>query len=348
MIWYIDDLDQITIRFSNLIQDYYVPKFRISMVVDGDELILHWNDRERGGGGDQRELRIDYRDVADGYEGYASNPSSATRLMADIEEMILSGFDPITDYDRDAQAFIDAIQVLNTLEQEAVNDLFVYWKAQNIFTKLIAVYPFMGGTSVTAKWNMVNPADTDAAFRLVYTGSPTFNSNGISLNGTTQYANTFITPTTHLTQNSTTLYFSKRNDSNAGVEVGSEAPASSGHLLAARQIGNYYNIMYDFPGGTQTAASASAIGRWGGTRTSNIVQKTFKDNVQLGATNTTPSAGWSNLNYTLLIGASNQSGTPGNLCQSELDMVVIADGLSDSEYSALDNSIVTFKAAIGR
>lgn len=348
MNWFIEDHNQILIHITDGWRHFYIPKFRISMTVDEPYLFLHWHDRERGDGGDERMLQIDYLDVVSGYDAYLSGVSSATDLMADIDAMIVSALLPVTDYDRDAQAYIDAVQILNAIEQEAVNDMFVYWKAQNIFTKLRAVYPFLGGSSVTCKWNAVNPVDLDAAFRLTFTGSPTFGANGVSFNGTSQYANTYIVPTTHLTQNSTTIFFSKRNTSNAGVEIGTEAPAASGMLLAARDAGNSVHIQYQFPSNYMTAAQATAVGRWGGVRTSNIVQKTFKNNVQQGATDTDAAAGWSNLTYSLYIGATNSSGSPANYCVSDLDFVVIADGLSDAEYGFLDSSVVTFKAAIGR
>lgn len=92
MNWFIDDYDQTQIYITDLWREFYVPKFRIAMSVEEPYLFLYWNDRERGEGGDERLLQIDYQDVVDGYGGYVDNPSSATELMATINEMILSGF----------------------------------------------------------------------------------------------------------------------------------------------------------------------------------------------------------------------------------------------------------------
>ena len=248
------------------------------------------------------------------------------------------------DFDPDAKAFIVAANVLEPYIQIAFDDLILDWKANNIFTKMVGAYPFYGGNPLRAKVNMVNPG----TFDLTFTASPSFTYNGMSVNGTTQYASSGIIPTTHLTQDDTHAFFSKRNNSNAGVELGSEAPAASGFVCAARQAGDTYNIMYQFPGNSIQVASASAIGKWCFTRTTNIVQKTFKDNVQQGATDTTASAGWANLIYPLYIGATNSTGVTANFCLSDFDFVTIGAGLSDADVTALTNSITTFNTAIGR
>lgn len=92
MIWYIDDKNEYTIEITDTINTWLIPKFRIEMEVEEPYLYLYWNDRERGDGGSQRLLKIDYRDVVDGYTGYVDNPSSATDLETTIEGMIVSGF----------------------------------------------------------------------------------------------------------------------------------------------------------------------------------------------------------------------------------------------------------------
>jgi len=96
MAWFIDDLDQKTIRITDgaaLLYD--VPKFRIFMTVTEPELFLYYNDRERGDGGDERLITMNYLDVVDNYSGYIDNPSSATDLMNQIEAMIISGWTSI-------------------------------------------------------------------------------------------------------------------------------------------------------------------------------------------------------------------------------------------------------------
>lgn len=96
MAWFIDDLDQTTIFITNTVQEYYIPKFTITMRVAEPILYLTWSDRQTGTGGDERVLPLNYLDVVDSYSGYIDNPTSATDLMAQIEAMIISGWTSIS------------------------------------------------------------------------------------------------------------------------------------------------------------------------------------------------------------------------------------------------------------
>ena len=60
--------------------------------------------------------------------------------------------------------------------------------------KIKALYPFVGGTASTHKFNFINPSDTDAAFRLVFNGGFTHSASGCQPNGTNGWINTFLTP----------------------------------------------------------------------------------------------------------------------------------------------------------
>jgi hypothetical protein len=102
-------------------------------------------------------------------------------------------------YDPDAQAFFTASGLTGTTNLTAVNQLVLDLKAANIWTKMKAIYPFVGGTATTHKFNLKNPLDTDAAFRLVFLGGWTHSSTGALPNGTNGYANTFFNLSTNFT-----------------------------------------------------------------------------------------------------------------------------------------------------
>ena len=67
----------------------------------------------------------------------------------------------------------------------------------NLWSKMIAVYPFIGGTSTSHKFNLINPLDTDAAFRLTYTNSLIHSGLGV-LGQPNAYAVTNLIPSSHL------------------------------------------------------------------------------------------------------------------------------------------------------
>lgn len=74
-----------------------------------------------------------------------------------------------TSVDSDAQAYITAVGATGA-DATAINTLVVTLKNDGIWDKLDAAYPAYGTSITTAKYNLVNPLDTDAAFRLVGSG----------------------------------------------------------------------------------------------------------------------------------------------------------------------------------
>ena len=73
-------------------------------------------------------------------------------------------------YDPDAQAFFDAAGIVDTTQKLAVNQLVINLKLTGIWVKMFAIYPFVGGSSTTHKWNLKDPRDLDVAFRLTFFG----------------------------------------------------------------------------------------------------------------------------------------------------------------------------------
>lgn len=100
-------------------------------------------------------------------------------------------------FDADALAFITAASITDNTQKTAINTLVTDLKTYNIWTKMKAIYPFVGGSATAHKWNLKDPRDLDAAFRLVFSGGGTHSSNGYQLNGSNAFADTFFTPSSH-------------------------------------------------------------------------------------------------------------------------------------------------------
>lgn len=126
--------------------------------------------------------------------------------------------------DNDAYKFLLAANINDIRIKNAVNQLVINLKAANIWTKMKAIYPMIGGTATTHKFNLKNPADTNAAFRLNFVGGWTHSSNGATPNGTNAYADTYLSPSTQLNLTSTHLSYYSRTDVNlTQVEIGSQS-----------------------------------------------------------------------------------------------------------------------------
>lgn len=179
-----------------------------------------------------------------------------------------------TSYDADAQLFFNAEAAagvtLTTTEMDAVNQWVVDAKAIGIWTKFKAIYPFVGSTATSQKFNLKNPLDTNAAFRLSFIGGGTHSSNGYLPNGVNAWADTFLTPSTTLTLNSQHIsYYSRTNSNGTEVEMGCNNNGNSPNtLLEIRTAGTTYVSLA--ANGYTTYVDANSLGFYMGNRLSLI------------------------------------------------------------------------------
>jgi len=103
-------------------------------------------------------------------------------------------------YDSDAQLFFNAELAagvtLTTNEKNAVNQLVIDLKLNSLWTKMKFLYPIVGGTATSQKFNLKDPRDLNAAYRLVFNGGWIHSGNGALPNGINAYASTFLSPNT--------------------------------------------------------------------------------------------------------------------------------------------------------
>ena len=115
---------------------------------------------------------------------------------------------PLTfSYDADAAAYFTATGITNTVEKDAINTFVLSLKSYSLWTTFHHLHLLCVGAGATQrKINLVNPVDSDAAFRLSFLGGWT-HSTGVGANsqpnGTTGYADSFLLPSTTLSLNST-------------------------------------------------------------------------------------------------------------------------------------------------
>jgi len=129
------------------------------------------------------------------------------------------------DYDTDAAAFITAANITDNTQKSAINTLVNDMKGYGIWTKMKAIYPFVGGTATTHKWNLKDPRDLDAAFRLVFNGGWTHSSTGADPNGTNAYADTYLAPSLLINNNTHVSIYSRTDSNGSFCEIGASAPS---------------------------------------------------------------------------------------------------------------------------
>ena len=249
--------------------------------------------------------------------------------------------------DSDAQAFINAADITNLTQANAINNLVIGLKADGLWTKMQAIYPFVGGTASTNKYNLKDPRDLDAAFRLVFNGGWTHSNNGSTPNGTNGFANTFLNASTQITSNNNhvSIYL---NQSGGRLErqIGflQTSPLCRTYLYAAYGDGNSYSLIQT-SSESLNFANTNRIGLFTLSRTASNSQSVYL-NADLKENDNQVSTTLPSLNY--FIGASNDNGT-GNLYSNALTQFsTIGSGLNATDVSNLSSRITTFNTSLSR
>lgn len=252
--------------------------------------------------------------------------------------------------DYDALLFINAASITNSTQILALSDLVFSLKVNNLWSKMKAIYPFVGGTENSHKFNLKDPRDLDAAFRITFTGTWTHSANGAQGNGTNNVGNTFFNPRTHLTTTSTSHGSYIRNNY-SGIICGcnnSDVPANQNFLYISSTIattGNWTATLNSNSTTTFNFTAATETGLVATNRSSSTSVKGFYNGSKLidttNALTNTP-----NFNY--YIGCRNNAGTAANFSAAQFAFHYIGDSLTDSEHNNLYTIINKFQTILGR
>ena len=250
-------------------------------------------------------------------------------------------------YDPDALAFIQASSIPQTTQKLAINQLVLDLKAYGLWSKMKAIYPMVGGSAFYHKWNLKDPRDLDAAFRLTFAGGWTHSSTGAKPNGTNAIADTFLISSGTLSQNSTHIsYYSRTQSNGTEVEIGTASgnnPGDAGSLIEIRTSGiSYYRINSDGTYITYTDADSRAF--YVANRTASGVINGWRNSTKV-ATGTTASTGLST--KSLILGAYN-AGSIQFYSTKECAFSSIGDGLTDAEAANFYTAVQAYNTTLGR
>jgi hypothetical protein len=123
----------------------------------------------------------------------------------------------VSSYTARTAAFATATGITDTTILGALNTFDLGLISNSLDTKMKAVYPMVGGTSTTCKYNFMDARDLDVAFRLQFFGGLSYSSNGILGNGVNGYADTKLNSRTQLVDSNVHLSFYSRTASILGA-----------------------------------------------------------------------------------------------------------------------------------
>jgi len=195
------------------------------------------------------------------------------------------------------------------------------------------------------KYNLVNPVDSDAAFRLVFNGGWTHSSNGATPNGTNGYADTKLNENTTLALNNIHLsHYSRTNNTLSVCDIGLlDTSVTIGTHTITHSSGNAAVRNTDISTGFTATASTAAM--FINTRSSSTQTKYFYNN-SLFSTIVSASVQKSNLTY--FLGARNNSNAAALFSNRQLAFSTIGDGLTDTEAANLYTRVQAFQNSLNR
>jgi hypothetical protein len=279
------------------------------------------------------------------------------RKLSDVERQKVEGY--LRDkwfkppYDPDTNAYLVATG-LDVSFAPALDGLVTGLKDAGLWSKMLAVYPFIGGTEALHKWNLKDPRDLDAAYRLTFLNNVTGthstalgyrpNAQGMQLNG--GYADSHITPRGIFDQNSTSLaYYSLAevppiSRCEMGCYNWDGDTANRFHIIARYTGGLFYYGMAEH-GVTGTPVPAST-GLFVATRTGPNTQSGYRNGALVQTTNM-PSIWLPNV--PIWVGGINVFQDRSDL---PCGFASVGVGLSATDNDALNLVVTDYQDALGR
>lgn len=261
-------------------------------------------------------------------------------------------------YSNEANTYLYSTQITGTTQVSAINTLINGLKANNLWTKMKAVYPFVTDKTLQAdmaaqmKFNLVNPQDTDAAFRLAFSGGWTYSTNGAQPNGTNGYADTKLVPNTDLTFNnssfsvySRTAFTPLTNQSWGVTSSGSFLPIIGATIDTTTRI-NGFSYSYTSPDALNSATGLNFAAMFLISRTSAASAKLFRNIIQLASTSSQGQVSQPTTTFTF--GALRNLASFQDYNNFQYGFAHISNGLSDAEIIIFYQLVQQFQTDLSR
>jgi hypothetical protein len=286
--------------------------------------------------------------------------SDKRSIRTSLESNINSYFN-LSYTDSDAQSFFTASSITDSNHQKAITFLVKSLKNESLWTKMKAIYPFIGGNATSHRFNLKDPRTVNEAFYLTPYGGLIHDGNGVSFNGSNSWYDTNMNAATNLSVNNLHLsFYSRANNNNtySGGEIGhvgynswTSPPQDYTKQFTFRvRNSQYTGSNAQFTSGNLTS-SYSTIDGYGLTigsilnSTSSKMYKAYKTqefstkNSSTGTnTGTLPS---SNISLGKIQGY-------GEWSNQQCSFISIGDGLTDSESAKLYAIVQMYQIILGR
>jgi hypothetical protein len=238
--------------------------------------------------------------------------------------------------DPDAEAFFTATGITDPTQQGAVNTLVIDLKNAGLWNKMVVIYPFVGGTATTHKYNLKDPQDTNEAYRLTFNAGTTHNENGVVPNGT---AETYLNATTLTTNDTHMSIYNRVNDATEAEDIAAQAGDRMLYHLKFSD-GNHYSDCYNAIAGQGrivVGGDVNIAAFFIQSRIANNSHKTYRNGVVIGTSTGTSGGSLPNANFQLF-----------RISTRPCSFVSIGSGLTDQQAEDFYNIVQDYQTALGR
>ncbi len=250
---------------------------------------------------------------------------------------------PGTTYDTASNSFFTASGITDTVQKRAIDDLVTSLKKDSLWNKFYAIYPMVGGSATTTKWNLLDPRDDDGAYRLTFYGQPAFAATGVLFPTSADYADSHLTDSV-IGIHSAISYYSRTQNTISGYDMG------------CSDVNYPYNELSVYSNAADTSSAADNT-EWFGynpnlstpnttglfmlsATDSNVVR--YRNGEISGQSGNAPRQAFTNL--TIWIGGSRQ----GHKGQKECALATIGKGLTNAEAATFYTVVQTFETKLNR
>lgn len=258
--------------------------------------------------------------------------------------MIINSFLFGQAYTARTTAFATATGITDATILGALNTFDLGLISNSLDSKIKALYPYVGGTASTHKFNFLDARDLDVSYRLTFNGGFVHNSNGVTSNG----VNTFADP--HFAPSNFTDYFK------AGLGQYSRTN-ETGLFVDGLVYNTNFNLYwkantygFTFEPGTSFVnyTVADSLGLMVGSMISSTSKSVYKNGIKLATDTTLISNNTVTASMYLFANRLNLSGTAGYFGTKTICLHFISEGFTDTDQTNFYNLVQNLQTSLGR
>jgi hypothetical protein len=247
--------------------------------------------------------------------------------------------------DANATAFLQVTGITDPVISSAINTLCIQLKQAGLWNSIYMLKPYVGGTSVTHSYNLVNTA----LYQSAYLGGVTHNANGVTYNGTNGYQNHNFNPNTvGINKNSFAYSFYSSTQTFGtgtrplGIRINTNSAPSD--FWVYQSSGSFFFSVWDV---TPTGVNSNFLGLKTFQRISNTVKNDYRNGVLI-ANSSVNSDALALPNFNLPEGAMQDTSSITGYTAFNSRMSCISLSRTAAEELTFYNIIQQFQTTLGR